>query len=79
MTDRDQFVSISCRPEFAGHSVEELRLSFLHTGAELTSAQIFAGATLGANPSSRHLTIPIPSPRKIPHKYKYKLRSNREI
>ncbi|KAJ7093816.1 hypothetical protein B0H15DRAFT_830832 [Mycena belliarum] len=41
----DTFVSISCRPEFAGHSVEELRLSFLRTGAELTSAQLFAGAT----------------------------------
>ncbi|KAJ7667042.1 hypothetical protein B0H17DRAFT_259840 [Mycena rosella] len=46
----DQFVSISCRPEFAGHSVEELRLSFLRTGAELTSAQIFAGSTPSTNP-----------------------------
>ncbi|KAF7362653.1 hypothetical protein MVEN_00614400 [Mycena venus] len=47
----DTFMSITARPEFAGHSVEELRLSFLRTGAELTSAQIFAGAT-GPGPSS---------------------------
>ncbi|KAJ7445302.1 hypothetical protein FB451DRAFT_1568156 [Mycena latifolia] len=45
----DQFVSISARPEFAGHSVEELRLSFLRSGAELTSAQIFAGGPSPAN------------------------------
>ncbi|KAJ6516678.1 hypothetical protein C8R47DRAFT_1088024 [Mycena vitilis] len=43
--DGDQYQSIVCRPEFAGHSVEELRLSFLRTGAELTSAQILAGVT----------------------------------
>ncbi|KAJ7659576.1 hypothetical protein DFH06DRAFT_1194644 [Mycena polygramma] len=49
--DGDQYQSIVCRPEFAGHSVEELRLSFLRTGAELTSAQILAGVT-SAPPSS---------------------------
>ncbi|KAJ7214999.1 hypothetical protein GGX14DRAFT_443586 [Mycena pura] len=42
-TDGETLVSITTRPEFAGHSVEELRVSFLSTGAELTSAQIFAG------------------------------------
>ncbi|KAJ6626739.1 hypothetical protein B0H10DRAFT_1998375 [Mycena sp. CBHHK59/15] len=41
----EKFESIVCRPEYAGHSVEELRLSFLRTGRELTSAQIFTGAS----------------------------------
>ncbi|KAJ7142271.1 hypothetical protein C8R44DRAFT_865628 [Mycena epipterygia] len=55
----DQFVSITCRPEFAGHSVEELRLSFLRTGAELTSAQIFSGAT--SSSSTPALVTPVNS------------------
>ncbi|KAJ7776031.1 hypothetical protein DFH07DRAFT_951937 [Mycena maculata] len=56
----DQFMSITARPEFAGHSVEELRLSYLRTGAELTSAQIFAGAT-SSNPPSHAPPAPRPT------------------
>ncbi|KAJ7748966.1 hypothetical protein B0H16DRAFT_1552361 [Mycena metata] len=47
----DTFMSITARPEFAGHSVEELRVSFLRTGAELTSAQIFTAAGQPLPPS----------------------------
>ncbi|KAJ6525931.1 hypothetical protein DFH09DRAFT_1286049 [Mycena vulgaris] len=54
----DQFVSISCRPEFAGHSVEELRLSFLRTGAELTSAQIFSGVTAAPTAAPTNPLLP---------------------
>ncbi|KAF8160389.1 hypothetical protein K438DRAFT_2025827 [Mycena galopus ATCC 62051] len=47
----DTFMTITTRPEFAGHSVEELRLAWLRNGAELTSAQIFANS--GGGPSSQ--------------------------
>ncbi|KAJ7017819.1 hypothetical protein C8F04DRAFT_1017074, partial [Mycena alexandri] len=47
----DTFMSITARPEFAGHSVEELRVSFLRTGAELTSAQIFTASGQPLPPS----------------------------
>ncbi|KAJ7816464.1 hypothetical protein B0H13DRAFT_2460066 [Mycena leptocephala] len=57
--DGDQFQTITCRPEFAGHSVEELRLSFLRTGAELTSAQIFAGLTSAPSTSINPLAPPV--------------------
>ncbi|KAJ6556493.1 hypothetical protein DFH09DRAFT_1317815 [Mycena vulgaris] len=55
----DQFVSISCRPEFAGHSVEELRLSCLRIGAELTSPQIFSALT--AAPTAAPVNPLLPS------------------
>ncbi|KAJ6592786.1 hypothetical protein B0H19DRAFT_1088526 [Mycena capillaripes] len=66
--DGEQYQSITCRPEFAGHSVEELRLSFLRTGAELTSAQILAGVTSPppSNPTSLTPGLSLPQPAANP-------------
>ncbi|RDB20633.1 hypothetical protein Hypma_012320 [Hypsizygus marmoreus] len=38
----DIMMSVSAKPEFAGHSVEELRLAYMQTGKELTSSEVFA-------------------------------------
>ncbi|KAJ7289316.1 hypothetical protein C8J57DRAFT_1277334, partial [Mycena rebaudengoi] len=51
-TGGDTFVTITALPEFAGHSLEELRVAFLRTGTELTSAQLFATSTPPAARSS---------------------------
>ncbi|KAJ6493242.1 hypothetical protein C8R45DRAFT_1212649 [Mycena sanguinolenta] len=62
----DTFMTITTRPEFAGHSFEEHRLAFLRHATELTSAQIFASSSSspgssqpssGSLPPSLSLTI----------------------
>ncbi|KAK7057905.1 hypothetical protein R3P38DRAFT_2843581 [Favolaschia claudopus] len=52
----DTLTNITCCPEFSRHSPEELRLSFLRTGTELTSAQILAGVTTPSQPN--HVAAP---------------------
>ncbi|KZT72339.1 hypothetical protein DAEQUDRAFT_763066 [Daedalea quercina L-15889] len=36
----ENFQSITCKPDYIRHSFEELRLEFLRTGRQLTSADI---------------------------------------
>ncbi|KAF7350678.1 hypothetical protein MSAN_01628500 [Mycena sanguinolenta] len=54
----DTFMTITTRPEFAGHSMEEHRLAFLRHGTELTSAQIFSGAGPSSQPPSLSVSQP---------------------
>ncbi|KAL1700774.1 hypothetical protein EV121DRAFT_213500 [Schizophyllum commune] len=46
----DQYQSINAKPEYEGHSFEELRYEYLKHGRELTSKEIFA--SYGANPAA---------------------------
>ncbi|KAF7324528.1 hypothetical protein MKEN_00493500 [Mycena kentingensis (nom. inval.)] len=60
--DGEQLMSISARPEFAGHSFEELRVAYLRAGTELNSAQITGNAPVQQQNSVSMAMTPASNP-----------------
>ncbi|KAG6855600.1 hypothetical protein H0H87_000347 [Tephrocybe sp. NHM501043] len=62
-TNGEQMMTISAQPQFAGHSLEELRVAYLRaSGRELTSAEIRqlerTTATAGPTPQAQNMFAP---------------------